>query len=72
HKDYNASRQTMTAVFKTLADENIAKRQINNHYILTEYCKENAQELYFKKIGETAAYLKSLADTAFVDTSTVV
>ncbi len=60
-RDYNLAPKQMGIIFKILVENDIVSRTKSNGYILTENCKENAQELYFQKIAEYMGEIKQLA-----------
>lgn len=63
-RDYNLAPKQMGIIFKILLENDIISRTKSNGYILTENCKENAQELYLSKIANSIQQIMLLADAA--------
>lgn len=65
-RDYNLAPKQMGIIFKILVENDIVSRTKSNGYILTENCKENAQELYLSKIADSIQEIMLLADAASI------
>ncbi len=71
-RDYNIMPKQMGIIFKILDENNIAKRTKDKGYILTENCKENAQNLFLQKIEENIDVIIMLAQKANIPAERVV
>ncbi len=65
-KEYTLAPKQMGIIFKILVENDIVSRTKSNGYILTENCKENAQELYLSKISDSLRQIMLLADAASI------
>ncbi|MCM1529782.1 MAG: hypothetical protein NC093_07280 [Alistipes sp.] len=65
-RDYNLLPKQMGIIFKILLENDIVSRTKSGGYILTENCKENAQELYLSKISDLIEHIIQLAEAASI------
>lgn len=71
-RDYNLLPKQMGIIFKILLENDIVSRTKSGGYILTENCKENAQELYLQKIAELIGRIEILANKSNIPDSLLI